>query len=70
MSLSDVIRNITKTITDKKAKDLPLLVVQGTLSAAGHALGLVDREKKSFKGSGAKEEKKDEAKKDEAKKAK
>ena len=61
MSLSDVIRNITKTITDRdqlkeKAKDLPLFVVQTTLSAAGQALLLVDRVKNSIKGLGAKEE--------------
>ncbi|MEV0380751.1 hypothetical protein [Nonomuraea sp. NPDC050643] len=61
MSLSDVIRNIAKTVTNKdelkeKAKDLPLLVVQTTLSAAGQALLLVDRMKNSIKGIGSKEE--------------
>lgn len=51
MSLSDVIRNIAKTVTDKeKAKEVSLLVVQGTLSAAGQALLLVDRMKSSIKG--------------------
>ncbi|MEU7749149.1 hypothetical protein [Nonomuraea sp. NPDC049158] len=62
MSLSDVIRNITKTITNKdelkeKAKDLPLLVIQTTLSAAGQALLLVDRMKNSIRGIGGKEDK-------------
>nr|WP_055508295.1 hypothetical protein [Nonomuraea pusilla] len=57
MSLSDVIRNIAKTVTDKdqlkeKAKDLPLFVVQTTLSAAGQALLVVDRIKNSVKGLG------------------
>ncbi|MBF8193723.1 hypothetical protein ITP53_50215, partial [Nonomuraea sp. K274] len=61
MSLRDVIRNIAKTVTSKdelkeKAKDLPLLVVQTTLSAAGQALLLVDRVKNSIKGLGGKEE--------------
>ncbi|MEO3872592.1 hypothetical protein ABGB18_27590 [Nonomuraea sp. B12E4] len=65
MSLSDVIRNITKTVTNKdelkeKAKDLPLLVVQTTLSAAGQALLLVDRVKNSIKGLGGKERKEEE----------
>ncbi|SDI81080.1 hypothetical protein [Nonomuraea jiangxiensis] len=60
MSFSDVIRNITRTVTNKdelkeKAKDLPLLVVQTTLSAAGQALLLVDRVKNSIKGLGGKE---------------
>ncbi|MFG3439069.1 hypothetical protein ACGF0J_17635 [Nonomuraea sp. NPDC047897] len=56
MSLSDVIRNIAKTVTDKeKAKELPLMVVQGTLSAAGQALLLVDRMKNSIKGLGGKD---------------
>jgi hypothetical protein len=51
MSVSDVIRNIAKTVTDKeKAKEVSLLVVQGTLSAAGQALLLVDRMKSSIKG--------------------
>ncbi|MEU8245347.1 hypothetical protein [Nonomuraea sp. NPDC048916] len=58
MSLSDVIRNIAKTVTDKeKAKDLPLFVVQSTLSAAGQALLLVDRMKNSIKGLAGKGEK-------------
>ncbi|WP_219470088.1 hypothetical protein [Nonomuraea rhizosphaerae] len=62
MSLSDVIRNITKTVTNKdelkeKAKDLPLLVIQTTLSAAGQALLLVDRVKNSIRGLGGKEDK-------------
>ncbi|MGI5273559.1 hypothetical protein ACQEUU_30765 [Nonomuraea sp. CA-218870] len=62
MSLSDVIRNIAKTVTSKdalkeKARDLPLLVVQTTLGAAGQALMLVDRVKHSIKGD--KEEKKE-----------
>ncbi|MFI6296201.1 hypothetical protein ACIBEJ_31725 [Nonomuraea sp. NPDC050790] len=57
MSLSDVIRNIAKTITDKeKAKELPLVVIQSTLSAAGQALLLVDRVKNSIKGLASKEE--------------
>ncbi|MFI6598900.1 hypothetical protein ACIBHX_21800 [Nonomuraea sp. NPDC050536] len=61
MSLSDVIRNIAKTVTDKdelkeKAKDLPMFVIQTTLSAAGQALLLVDRVKNSIKGLAAKEE--------------
>lgn len=61
MSLSDVIRNIARTVTNKdqlkeKAKDLPLLVVQGTLSAAGQALLVVDRMKNSVKGLGRKDE--------------
>jgi hypothetical protein len=61
MSLSDVIRNITKTVTDKdelkgRARDLPLLVVQTTLSAAGQALQLMDRLKNSIKGLGGKQE--------------
>ncbi|TMR32279.1 hypothetical protein [Nonomuraea zeae] len=65
MSLSDVIRNIAKTVTNKdelkeKAKDLPLLVVQTTLSAAGQALLLVDRMKNSIKGIGSKEEREEE----------
>ncbi|MEV4086676.1 hypothetical protein AB0J43_41080, partial [Nonomuraea fuscirosea] len=65
MSFSDVIRNIAKTVTNKdelkeKAKDLPLLVVQTTLSAAGQALLLVDRMKNSIKGIGAKEEREEE----------
>ncbi|WP_101788219.1 hypothetical protein [Nonomuraea indica] len=56
MSLSDVIRNIAKTVTDKeKAKELPLMVVQGTLSAAGQAMLLVDRMKNSIKGLGGKD---------------
>lgn len=60
MSLSDVIRNIAKTVTDKdelkeKAKDLPMFVVQTTLSAAGQALLLVDRVKNSIKGLASKE---------------
>ncbi|GAB2946304.1 hypothetical protein ACFMQL_09000 [Nonomuraea fastidiosa] len=60
MSFSDVIRNIAKTVTNKdelkeKAKDLPLLVVQTTLSAAGQALLLVDRMKNSIKGLGKEE---------------
>ncbi|MEU0569438.1 hypothetical protein ABZ297_29240 [Nonomuraea sp. NPDC005983] len=65
MSLSDVIRNITKTVTDKdelktKIKDFPLVVVQTTLSAAGQALLLVDRVKNSIKGLGGKEEQEEE----------
>ncbi|MEO3793555.1 hypothetical protein ABGB14_25365 [Nonomuraea sp. B10E15] len=61
MSLSDVIRNIAKTVTNKdelkeKAKDLPLLVAQTALSAAGQAMLLVDRVKNSVRGSGEKEE--------------
>ncbi|MEZ7132896.1 hypothetical protein ACBR40_46815, partial [Nonomuraea sp. AD125B] len=61
MSLSDVIRNIAKTVTNKdelkeKAKDLPLLVIQNTLSAAGQALLVVDRVKNSIKGIGGKAE--------------
>ncbi|NRQ34896.1 hypothetical protein HII36_24135 [Nonomuraea sp. NN258] len=65
MSLSDVIRNITKTVTNKdefkeKAKDLPLLVIQTTLNAAGQALLLVDRVKNSIKGLGSKEEEREE----------
>ncbi|MGP3957525.1 hypothetical protein ACTWPT_16115 [Nonomuraea sp. 3N208] len=65
MSLSDVIRKITKTVTNKdelkeKAKDLPLMVIQSTLSAAGQALLLVDRVKNSIKGLGAKEEREEE----------
>ncbi|GAA3577623.1 hypothetical protein GCM10022419_068620 [Nonomuraea rosea] len=65
MSLSDVIRNIAKTVTNKdelkeKAKDLPLLVVQTTLSAAGQALLLVDRMKNSIKGLGSKEKREEE----------
>jgi hypothetical protein len=65
MSLSDVIRNIAKTVTNKdelkeKAKDLPLLVVQTTLSAAGQALLLVDRMKNSIKGLGGKQEREEE----------
>ncbi|WP_214327695.1 hypothetical protein [Nonomuraea sediminis] len=61
MSLSDVIRNIAKTVTDKdelkeKAKDLPMFVVQTTLNAAGQALLLVDRVKNSIKGLAAKDE--------------
>ncbi|MFC5817119.1 hypothetical protein [Nonomuraea harbinensis] len=63
MSLSDVIRNIAKTVTDKdrlkeKARELPLFVVQTTLSAAGQTLMLVDRVKNSLRG-GKDEEKKD-----------
>ncbi|WP_157249460.1 hypothetical protein [Nonomuraea typhae] len=51
MSLSDVIRNIAKTVTDKeKAKELPLVVIQSTLSAAGQALLFVDRVKNTIKG--------------------
>ncbi|TYB62664.1 hypothetical protein FXF51_24820 [Nonomuraea sp. PA05] len=65
MSLSDVIRNIARTVTNKdelkeKAKDLPLLVVQTTLSAAGQALLLVDRMKNSIKGIGGKQEREEE----------
>ncbi|GAA3111304.1 hypothetical protein [Nonomuraea salmonea] len=65
MSFSDVLRNIAKTVTNKdelkeKAKDLPLLVVQTTLSAAGQALLLVDRMKNSIKGKGGKEEREEE----------
>ncbi|MET8867232.1 hypothetical protein ABZW11_30180, partial [Nonomuraea sp. NPDC004580] len=65
MSFSDVLRNIAKTVTNKdelkeKAKDLPLLVVQTTLSAAGQALLLVDRMKNSIKGLGGKEEREEE----------
>jgi len=65
MSFSDVLRNIAKTVTNKdelkeKAKDLPLLVVQTTLSAAGQALLLVDRMKNSIKGLGSKEEQEEE----------
>ncbi|MDP4507348.1 hypothetical protein [Nonomuraea turcica] len=65
MSLSDVIRKITKTVTNKdelkeKAKDFPLMVIQSTLSAAGQALLLVDRVKNSIKGLGAKEEREEE----------
>lgn len=65
MSLSDVIRNIAKTVTNKdelkeKAKDLPLLVIQTTLSAAGQALLVVDRMKNSIKGLGKKEEREEE----------
>ncbi|TMR23922.1 hypothetical protein ETD86_06220 [Nonomuraea turkmeniaca] len=65
MSLSDVIRNIAKTVTNKdelkeKAKDLPLMLVQSTLSAAGQALLLVDRVKNSIKGLGNKEEREEE----------
>ncbi|NUT10497.1 MAG: hypothetical protein HOQ38_08460, partial [Nonomuraea sp.] len=66
MSLSDVIRNIARTVTNKdelkeKAKDLPLLVVQTTLSAAGQALLVVDRMKNSIKGlAGGKEEREEE----------
>ncbi|TDC11182.1 hypothetical protein E1267_01790 [Nonomuraea longispora] len=61
MSLSDVIRNIAKTVTNKdelkeKAKDLPLLVAQTALSAAGQAMLLVDRVKNSIRGQGEKEE--------------
>ncbi|MGW0804265.1 hypothetical protein [Nonomuraea sp. NPDC002799] len=61
MSLSDVIRNIAKTVTNKdemkeKAKDLPLFVIQTTLNAAGQALLVVDRVKNSIKGMGTKEE--------------
>ncbi|MEV4891640.1 hypothetical protein AB0K48_19880 [Nonomuraea sp. NPDC055795] len=57
MSLSDVIRNIAKTITNKeKAKELPLVVIQSTLSAAGQALLLVDRVKNSIKGLASREE--------------
>ncbi|TMR91177.1 hypothetical protein, partial [Nonomuraea basaltis] len=61
MSFSDVIRNIAKTVTNKdelkeKAKDLPLLVIQTTLSAAGQALLMVDRVKNSIKGLGNKEQ--------------
>ncbi|MEV4171648.1 hypothetical protein [Nonomuraea sp. NPDC049709] len=44
----------------EKAKDLPLLVVQTTLSAAGQALLLVDRMKNSIKGIGRKEEEREE----------
>lgn len=54
MSLSGVIRTITKTITDKeKAKEIPLAIIQGTLSAAGQALQAVDRVKNSIKELGA-----------------
>ncbi|MFI7704420.1 hypothetical protein [Nonomuraea sp. NPDC049480] len=65
MSFSDVIRNIAKTVTNKdelkeKAKDLPLLVVQTTLSAAGQALLVVDRMKNSIKGLGKKQEREEE----------
>ncbi|MEV1167122.1 hypothetical protein [Nonomuraea sp. NPDC049784] len=65
MSLSDVIRNIAKTVTNKdelkeKAKDLPLLVIQTTLSAAGQALLVVDRVKNSIKSLGNKEEREEE----------
>jgi hypothetical protein len=57
MSLSDVIRNIARTVTDReKAKEIPLLVIQSTLSAAGQALQLVDRVKNSIKGLGSKED--------------
>nr|WP_246080984.1 hypothetical protein [Nonomuraea mesophila] len=61
MSLSDVIRNIAKTVTNKdelkeRAKDLPLLVTQTALSAAGQAMLLVDRVKNSIRGQGEKEE--------------
>ncbi|MEQ4716778.1 hypothetical protein [Nonomuraea sp. B19D2] len=66
MSLSDVIRNIAKTVTNKdelkeKAKDLPLLVIQTTLSAAGQALLVVDRVKNSIKNLGNKEEREEES---------
>ncbi|MEV0588850.1 hypothetical protein [Nonomuraea sp. NPDC050310] len=61
MSLSDVIRSITKTITDKeKVKEIPLAIIQGTLSAAGQALLVVDRVKNSIKGLGQKEEEQEE----------
>lgn len=65
MSLSDVIRNITKTVTDKdelkeKAKDLPMFVVQTTLSAAGQVLLLADRVKNVFKGKGKEEQEEEE----------
>ncbi|TDD18148.1 hypothetical protein [Nonomuraea diastatica] len=65
MSLSDVIRNIAKTVTNKdelkeKAKDLPLLVAQTALSAAGQAMLLVDRVKNSIRGAGDKEEREEE----------
>ncbi|GAA0942094.1 hypothetical protein [Nonomuraea longicatena] len=57
MSLSDVIRNIARTVTDKeKAKEIPLLVIQSTLSAAGQALQLVDRMKNSIKSLGSKDD--------------
>lgn len=64
MSLSDVIRNIAKSVTGKdglkdKARDLPLLVVRGTLSAAGQALTLVDRVKNSIRGGKDGKEKED-----------
>ncbi|MGV9303618.1 hypothetical protein ACWDLG_09620 [Nonomuraea sp. NPDC003727] len=61
MSLSDVVRNIAKTVTNReelkeKAKELPLFVIQTTLSAAGQALLLADRVKNAVKGLGSNKE--------------